>query len=172
MKCESCGVEMAERRATDEAPYAYRESGLTDVFLIGIRVRQCPLCGEQSGIIPRIEELHNLIAETLIKKPTSLKGEEVRFLRKHAGFPAKDFAALLGVDAAHLSRVENNHVTLGTQSDRLARALVLATNKGQGGEMARNVLLDVARLLARKRQKAIQRRPTFSLSKEGWKAAA
>jgi transcriptional regulator with XRE-family HTH domain len=169
MKCETCGVEVAERRTTYEAPYAYSLIGLERVFLVGIRVRECPECKEQSPIIPRIEELHGLISETLIKKPTALKGEEIKFLRKQAGLPAKEFAALLVMDAAHLSRVENGHTShLGPQSDRLARALIIAATRG--GDMARTVLLEVAGLLNKKSKKAVPQRPTFRLGKEGWQA--
>jgi transcriptional regulator with XRE-family HTH domain len=86
--------------------------------------------------------LHQELARALARKPSFLSGEEIRFLRKHAGFPAQQFAALLGVSPEHLSRVENGHTsTLGSSTDRLARAIAtIATN----GEEARRILLRIA----------------------------
>jgi DNA-binding transcriptional regulator YiaG len=172
MKCESCGVEMVEVMATADAPYAYTLSGMKDVLLAGILLHKCPQCGEQSAVIPRIEELNNVITEALVKKPVSLNGDEIRFLRKHAGIPAREFSSLLGIDASHLSRVENGHTpSLGPQTDRLARFIVIASTRG--GEMARVRLLEVARLLALRRKARIElHRPTFTLGLEGWKMAA
>lgn len=177
MKCEQCGVEMVDRRATDDAPYAYILSGLDNVFLVGVTVRKCLKCGEESAVIPRIEQLHDLITESVVKRPSLLRGNEIRFMRKHAGLPAKEFATLLGINAAHLSRVENGHTNaLGQQTDRLARAIVIAATRG--GNLAKEVLLDAARLLSRKakqkakHEKVALQRPLFTLDKEGWKAAA
>jgi transcriptional regulator with XRE-family HTH domain len=172
MKCETCGVEMVERKATSETPYAYMLSGLP-VALSGIRLCRCGVCGEEMPIIPRIEELHDLISEMVVKKATPLTGNEVRFLRKHAGYPAKEFAALLRIDASHLSRVENGHTqSLGPQADVLARAVVIATTNV--GEAARKVFLEVAKRITKKVQKAKAnaQQPLFSLEKQGWKAAA
>lgn len=178
MKCMTCGVEMVERRATTDAPYSYRLSGLSNVYLVGVLVRKCHQCEEESAVIPRIEELHGLLVECIVKRPFPLKGEEIRFMRKQAGLPAKEFSLLLGIDAAHLSRVENGHTRyLGMQTDILARAIVMAATRGGG--MAKEVLLEAARGLAREAKKAKQKAiadsqcPLFTLDKkEGWKAAA
>jgi len=139
--CQACGGATSERNATAAEPYAYAIGGLPGVLLIGIRLRKCDRCGAESLLIPRIEELHRLIARDLLRKQTLLTGDELRFLRKHAGFPAARFAALLGVTPAHLSRFENAHErnNLGAPADRLARALVAAAS---AGEDARKVLLD------------------------------
>lgn len=172
MRCGTCGEEMVERRTTTEAPYAYTLSGLP-VVLSGIRLCRCGVCGEEMPIIPRIEELHDAIAEMVVKKAGHLTGDEIRFLRKHAGYPAKAFAKLLSLDASHLSRVENGHTTsLGKQADILARAIVIATTRV--GDAAREVFLEVARKSGKKEQKTTRytQHPLFSLDKQGWKAAA
>ncbi len=44
MQCDRCGSHVIERKASDAAPYDYRESGLKNVFLCGIVVRTCPRC--------------------------------------------------------------------------------------------------------------------------------
>lgn len=172
MKCEGCGEEMVEHRTTTEAPYAYTLSGLP-VSLSGIRVCRCAGCGEEMPIIPRIEELHDLISEMVVKKGGLLSGNEVRFLRKHAGYAAKDFADLIRIGASHLSRVENGHTaSLGKQADILARAIVIATTRV--GDAAREVFLEVARRNRKKdsKVKKSMQQPLFSLDRQGWKAAA
>lgn len=167
MKCYTCDVEMVERKTTDDAPYHYVLSGLENVYLAGIVVRWCPKCKGESPVIPRIAELHRLIADTLIRQPTLLSGPEVRFLRKHVGFPAKEFAALLGVTPEHLSRVETGAIkTLGAQADSLARALAMVGD----GDKARETLLEIARKLRAKTKKVPP--PVFRLERNRWLSAA
>jgi putative zinc finger/helix-turn-helix YgiT family protein len=169
MYCEKCQIEMEGRKATVQHPYAYDLSGLRNIFLAGILVRVCPRCHAEVPVIPRIAELHRVIARALVSKPALLNGEEIRFLRKQAGFPAQKFAALLGVSPEHLSRFENGHyLSLSKSADRLARAIATVANDG---ETARDVLLKIANELEKKGQMAEQR-PLFSLEQNHWKAAA
>jgi DNA-binding transcriptional regulator YiaG len=142
-KCGACGAEMIPRMATAEAPYRYTLSGLSDIGLVGIVVRACPQCERESPIIPRIEELHHVIAMDLARKPGLLRGEEIKFLRKHADMPAKEFARLIGVGPEHLSRVENRRIeTLGEPSDKLVRLCAMAI--AHDGEAARAILMEMA----------------------------
>jgi hypothetical protein len=139
MICSICGKETEEVRATLEYPYLYSISGLNGIRLCGIRVRRCIACGEESPIIPRIEELHGLIADILIQKPGLLEGSELRYLRKHAEFSSVHFSALLDVAPSHLSRFENGKIgTLSAAVDKLARAVYLAAGNC---ETIRDILL-------------------------------
>ncbi len=170
MQCDECDMEMTEREATRETPYAYTLSGLKDVYLSGITVLKCQKCAAEAPIIPRIAELHRLIADTIVNWPTELKNDEVRFLRKHAGFSATEFAALLGIDLSYLSRVEHgHHEHLGRPTDRLVRAIAIAT---RDGEATRERLLTVARRLAGVRAPKPAVRPVFRMEKNRWMAAA
>jgi putative transcriptional regulator len=164
--CDVCEVEMKERLATAQQPYIYTLVGLRGVALAGIRVFRCPRCKTESPLIPRIGELHRVIAQHLVRKSGLLTGEELRFLRKNAGFPAVKFAALLGVDPAHLSRVEHGKMNLGTSTDKLARAVVTAAAEG---EDVRDVLLKFA---DETHQVGMKRKPLFKMEKNRWKAAA
>jgi putative zinc finger/helix-turn-helix YgiT family protein len=103
-------------------PYPYRESGLENVILTGIRVWQCP-SGHQQPEIPNIEGLHRLIAKLLTQSRTRLHGPEIRYLRKFLGYAAKDFAKLLGVTPVTVSRWENGAEEIGAPSERLIRTL-------------------------------------------------
>ncbi len=170
MWCEECGKQMRERKATTAAPYAYTESGLDNVLLSGIAVYVCQQCQGEAPVIPRIGQLHRVIADALLHKPELLSGQELRFLRKHAGLPAQKFADLLEVRPEHLSRIENGHTkALGKPTDRLARALVLAASSRDD---VRDVLLRMAEEFGRRRRIRKEKRPVFTLVKNQWRHAA
>ena len=168
MTCDICETSMRKRETTPAAPYFYTLAGLPHVQLTGITVFECAAGHGSSPVIPRIGELHRVITQAFVEKPGALTGPELRFLRKNAGFSAKKFAALLVVDPAHLSRVENGkQKALGPSTDRLARLIALAAAKG--GEPVRDVLLREADAsIKRKKQQAAM----FKLEKNHWKAAA
>jgi transcriptional regulator with XRE-family HTH domain len=161
---------MVPRLATVEAPYRYGMSGLKNVVLCGIDVHRCGKCKVESPVLFRIPELHRVIARELVRKPSPLRGDELRFLRKHAGIPAVKFAALLGINPAYLSRVENgHHGALGRSADRLARALTMAVSEE---EAVREVLLQMAGDLETRRSSKRSGRALFKLIRNHWRAAA
>jgi putative transcriptional regulator len=171
MECDYCHVEMPERQATVAQPYRYAISGLKDIFLAGITVRECGQCGATVPVIPRIAELHDVIARSLVKEPRPLRGDEIRFLRKAAALPARKFANLLGITPQHLSRVENGHtLKLGKTADRLTRIIAI---KARDGEDAREVFLQVADRLEQQAGTRVPDSSTFELKRgSGWKEAA
>jgi putative zinc finger/helix-turn-helix YgiT family protein len=120
MACTECGGVMKTR----EEPHRYRECGLPYVTLAKVEVSRCGSCGNFEVAIPRIEQLHRLLAKHLIEKLNRFTGAEVRFLRKSLGLSGTDFAQRMGVAAETVSRWENNTAPIGTQADRLLRLLV------------------------------------------------
>jgi len=122
--CETCGGPVTVRTATTRKPYHYKLSGLKRVFLIGIEVETCRECGMESPSIPKLGELHRIIVHYLISKSDRLAGDELRFLRKLPGIPAKKFAELLRITPEHLSGAENDRRPLSRSVDKLARAIV------------------------------------------------
>jgi transcriptional regulator with XRE-family HTH domain len=165
--CESCGGNMQVARATSEKPYRYLISGVKDLFLVGIFVASCPACKQESPIIPRMAELHRVIATSLLQKKEFLRGDEIKFLRKNAGFAAQDFAALLGITPSHLSRIENGKTKqLGSPADRLARLVAKAQINGDVTfealkELASEKVLQV-------KEHATSQRELFKLEKNRW----
>lgn len=160
MNCEACGMKTTERKATSNAPYKYTLSGLKNVFLIGITVKECQNCHEEYPIIPAMEELHNLIAENLIKKSEKLRGEEIRFLRKNAGISSQEFASRLTINPSTLSRIEAGKENISLTVDKMAR-LVGAT-AFVGDEKLRKLILDQI-------ERTMNGKPTFQLDGKGWK---
>jgi transcriptional regulator with XRE-family HTH domain len=174
MKCSHCKVEMSKRRTTSDHPYLYKRSGLSDVALEGIDVYVCPNCCHEVPIIPKVGQLHATLAAGIIRQSRLLKGEEIRFLRKHAGLPAQEFALLIGVTPQHLSRIENGHTdNLGKPTDRLVRALTLTAKDGRA---ARTTLLTIAGALEKNKARGTRRRrrgfTSYALRGHGWRRSA
>ena len=163
-KCDVCEGPLIKRKATSARPYNDRMSGLDTVFLVGIDVRECKKCGVQVPIIPNVAGLHAAIAEYLTFKQDLLSGKEIQFLRKNAGIPAKEFAELIGVDPAHLSRVENGKTeSLGAGTDKLARAVAMAVSN-------RNKLRQV--VLSTNDDRLDQDHALFTPKKDHWEKLA
>lgn len=100
-------------------------SGLSGITLVGVEVQRCTNCGELEVTIPRIKEIHRLIALTLLRKPARLTPAEIRFLRKYLGWSGKDFAAHVGVAPETVSRWEQGQDQMGVSADRLLRLMVV-----------------------------------------------
>jgi putative zinc finger/helix-turn-helix YgiT family protein len=137
INCPNCG-KIVE---THKGEYRYLESGLDNVIIRGIEVFQCP-CGEHSALIPKIVELHKVIASCILEQKWPLSGKEIRFLRKNMGMKATDFSHLLGVNKSTVSRWENEKEPFSEIADRLIR-LLYATSMGMHEEaqkLAKNIL--------------------------------
>jgi YgiT-type zinc finger domain-containing protein len=73
MKCVECGGQLKSTRGA----HRYTESGLSNVTLMNVETRQCPACGAREVVIPRMDELHRLIALTTAKEQARLDAEQV-----------------------------------------------------------------------------------------------
>jgi transcriptional regulator with XRE-family HTH domain len=115
-KCYECSGTMLGRREN----YRYTECGLESVTLVDIVVFHCK-CGAIVPEIPAAGALHWVIAMEVLRKSTLLSGEEIRFLRKLAGYKAMKLAAIMGIAPEVVSRWENDKQPIGKESDRLVR---------------------------------------------------
>ena len=111
-------------KTTSVRAYRYKESGLDNVILHGVKESRCEACGEVYYSFGDIDKLHHLIAHHLIRKTEVLTGQEIRFLRKFLGFSSAAFAKLVGYELEHLSRVENGKHDVQKTFDHLVRMLV------------------------------------------------
>lgn len=122
MICDDCGGQIGTE---DNAVRRYGIGGLSHVELHGVEVTRCEQCGKEGMAIPRIGQLHRVLAGTFVKQRRMLAPAEVRFLRKHMGLSMADFAATMGVARETVSRWETGSHPMGAVADRLLRLLVL-----------------------------------------------
>ena len=130
--CSECGAQATI--ALED--YPFQESGLTNVVLKGIEVTRCAKCDNVEATIPRLQKILEALAIALVKQPYPLKGEEVRYLRKHLGMSQAKFAQLLNIDKTNISKWENGEINIGPQSDRLIRLVVTALSGEMKAEIA------------------------------------
>ena len=120
-KNKCCG-KTVEKQATIEKPYHFVDSGLPNVYLVGIKYWACKECGKQSAEIPALKDLLTKIARAVTQKEDLLTGQEIRFLRKRLGKKSADFARIIGVVPEQVSRWENDPSTSREKSaDKLIR---------------------------------------------------
>ncbi len=131
VNCVQCGSEMGPQRVVDGYPYI---EGL--VHLNGVEVSVCPSCGNTETRVPRVEQLHQLIANVLATKGSPLRGAEIRFLRKHLGWSGKTFAENFATDPTTVSKWEHDKQPMDARTQLLLRVLV------RSGPLKTEYLLD------------------------------
>lgn len=95
--------------ALADAPY----SKLPGVLHCGVEVLRCPKCGESEVVIPKPNQLGDLLARHLIEKHDRLFGPEVRFLWAHLNGSGAELARQMGVAPETVSMWENGKNTMG-----------------------------------------------------------
>jgi len=123
MNCDECGGSIAVERG---AVRRYDIGGLPHVELRGVEVEKCEQCGHESIAIPRIGQLHSVLARLMANQPRMISPVEIRFLRKHVGLSTAGFAKIMGVARETVSRWENGSQPMGAVADRLLRMIVLS----------------------------------------------
>jgi putative zinc finger/helix-turn-helix YgiT family protein len=121
MSCPSCGSKMSGRREN----HKYTACGLDYVTLVNVEVKRCKDCGEWEVIIPRVEELHRVIAQIVARSKSKLRGCEIKFLRKYLGLSASDASSALSVGVSWLSRCENDKAPISPGAERFLRLMVM-----------------------------------------------
>jgi DNA-binding transcriptional regulator YiaG len=124
MKCEICGEALVTRRLPIYEADAL--IGLPFVFVLDAAVeRWCEKCQHGHGVaIPDEEGLEAAVAMARIHVDVKLTGQDIRFLRRAIGYPAKAVAGHLQTTHETISRWENGHLPIGPQPDKLFRFLV------------------------------------------------
>jgi transcriptional regulator with XRE-family HTH domain len=120
-RCTDCGEPQTQTRRTVNYP----ESGLNNVVLSNVPVWVCPNNHEEKEI-PAISQLHELLAQMIIRKPAPLVGAEIRFLRRRVDLTAKEFAAKIGLTPVRLSQLENLKDGVHKRADLLVRLSIAA----------------------------------------------
>jgi transcriptional regulator with XRE-family HTH domain len=115
--------------ATEMKPYRFVESGLQNVYLIGVEYRHTADYELQSADIPGLNDLLAAIARVIVTKTSPLAGDELRFLRKRMRIAAKHFAEVIDVDTSTYSRYENGRAEFPESLSKLVRLIFIAVAK-------------------------------------------
>lgn len=161
-RCDECGHAM---RVEPNAIRRYDFGGLPHVTLRGLRVSRCPKCGAEEIAIPRIEQLHRVLATHFLNQTRPLAPAEVRFLRKYIGLSTADFARCAGVTRETVTRWETGAVVIGAVADRLVRLLVATSTPVEDYE-AKDALCGIEQS-----RRTAKRPAPFALtaSPDGWR---
>jgi DNA-binding transcriptional regulator YiaG len=124
--CMQCGTEMTVGQ--EDRPYA----DLPGVLLRGIDVYRCPNCGDYEVAIPRIDELHEVLARAILAKRTALVRQERRFLRNFIGWTEAELALRMGVSPEAVEAWERGDVEPAPVAERLLRMLAALRLPGGG----------------------------------------
>jgi len=116
-----CERPLRQYTATRNKPYRFVDSGLSNVYLVGVKYWVCQTCGAQAAEILAPEQLMNVIAEAIVMRRGILDGAEIRFLRKRVGKKAADFAALINNTPEHFSKLETGALPVKEATDKLIR---------------------------------------------------
>lgn len=84
--------------------YHYTESGLPNVWLSGIEIRETAY--GPATFIPAVEDLHQLIGMSIAEANRQMTGAEVRFLRTELDLSQRALAGLLAVQENTVRRWE------------------------------------------------------------------
>ncbi len=175
MSCYECGGKLKGWVSKPGRPYRYTFSGLSNVLLYGVTVYRCVDCGSGSTEFPRLGELLRVIADAVSRKPGRLRGEEVRYLRKHMGVSATEFARAAGIALATLSRAENGKGRIPIPAEQLLRVMAReAARSESAGERIRALArLGLGDLRGRSDSDRPSRPRRFRhVAGKGWKQAA
>jgi putative zinc finger/helix-turn-helix YgiT family protein len=116
--CPNCG---SEDVLISRGEHKFTESGLDNIILKNVEIKKCNNCGEKVVSIPKPNQLLKIIGEQIILNPNRLSPSEIKFLRKNIYLKIKEFAKIMGVTRATVSRWENEHSAPSGPEDRLIR---------------------------------------------------
>ena len=128
--------ECGETSIVVRGDYLFLESGLDNVVLRKVKLLKCNQCGSKTPLLSKINQLTQIIASALVLKPSELTGKEIRFLRKYIGLTGEQFGRKLGLTKEHVSRIENEKLPVGAQTERLIRYVSISADPDLQGEMS------------------------------------
>lgn len=163
-RCMRCGGEKAKTTRENEP----MEEAMPGVVLLGVEVTKCLQCGNREVAIPHLDALLKLIAETIVKKPGRLTGNEVRFVRSYLELSGMELAELMDATPATVSRWENNKTPVGRTADLLLRAIVMLHH---GQQIPVSTFRGISGLLAEEGEVRVPMLYQFKLDGDTWKSA-
>ena len=102
--------------------YHYKESGLDNVTLVGLK-NVCDDDGEECITIPNINGLHKAIATAIVNRFSGMSGKELRFLRTLMGKTQAELAAEVHREGLAVGRWERGENPIEPNAEALIRLM-------------------------------------------------
>lgn len=142
--------------------YHYTECGLRNVWLVnGYKIHKTEYGDGVS--IDHADDLHQVIAHTLVHRKSHLTGCEFRFIRKLLDMSQNTVALVMGVDVQSVARWEKGRVP--KMADRYLRFVYRESIEGNA-----HVIETIERL--NELDEAREDKLTYQETTDGWKSAA
>jgi putative zinc finger/helix-turn-helix YgiT family protein len=162
-KCLRCGGGKAKTTRENEP----MDEAMPGIVLLGVEVTKCLQCGNREVAIPHLDALLKLVAETIVKKPGRLTGDEVRVVRSYLELSGTELAEIMDATPATVSRWENNKTPVGRTADLLLRAIVMLHH---GQQIPVSTFRSISGLLAEDREARVPAIYQFKLDGGAWKS--
>lgn len=125
LKCGIIESYLGPERLKMQQIYHYTESGLDNVYLHNINIVHDSK-GEEVVYIPKVNQLHQVIAQGIINKAGIINGKELRFLRTEIGLKQAELSSQLGKEAQAVGRWERGECPIDKTTDTLIRIIAAA----------------------------------------------
>lgn len=160
--CAICGGGISEVR--NEA-YDYSVCGLP-VLLFGLTQHRCDACREIFVNIPEVDKLHLLLSERLICKKDRLIGDEIKFLRKELRLRSIDFAKIIGITPAYLSRLESGKGKTSEMLDKFIKLVYITEQSELHQQVLHRDMLTTLKKVST--EPVLKERKPFELNPTDW----
>jgi transcriptional regulator with XRE-family HTH domain len=108
--------------AFNSAVHHYTECGLDNVWIEGIQTVTDD-DGDEVLSIPRINDLHHVIAEGIIGRDGAMDGKELRFLRTEMGLTQAELGQILQKEALTIGRWERGENPIDPNAETIIRLI-------------------------------------------------
>ena len=145
--------------------YHYDMCGLDNVYLVN-GFKTIKTSEGKAVSIHKLDDLHHVIADKLVKMPRRLTGKEFRFLRIELDMSQKTIGELMGKKDQSIAKWEKGELTLPKLADVIIRQLY---TESVGSNSRLRSIFDGLNELDRSIQKM---KMHFEEGKNGWQDAA
>ena len=106
-------------KPTINTEYQYTQCGLDNVYISGLQITDD--AGDKYIAIPAIQELHDLIAFSLLSETKKLTGDEFYFIRGELGLNMRKLAKLLTAKVADLQQWQQESIVSNELDKKLKK---------------------------------------------------
>ena len=122
----------------ENSEYHYTECGLDDVYIEQLKVIVDDH-GEETIAIPYVNQLHKVIAQSIVESSSTMTGKRLRFLRTEMGLTMAELGKIVHKDQQSIGRWERGENPIDANAEALIRLIVIERLKLQPSTSAEMV---------------------------------